>query len=506
MTYHLPITAAIAIAVLFKGATASADVTAPEVWANLKTWIERGPNVIDSGTQQMLGDTLTINDISITYDIAGTEFRLDYPSLTLRELGDGTVGIFPPDTFGLSVTSDEGILSSVLTIDHSDLSIIADSNQGIITYDVTATDLSLDATAFDVDGQPVNGNIGVTLSDYVGTYSTSTDSGLFSAAGNDRVASAEIAVNLDFPENWGNFDLVVNADEYSRIFSKSLPEELDQENITKAISDGLITEHTDAIGNLEATLLFRDKDSVFDAKVSAGEVAVGVALDKTGLNTSQSARNLMVSSTMHQRATVTGTEIDLGMAEFDLEFLMPASPSDEPEDFSLDLRLVDLDLPEHLWNQFDPAGVLPRDPATLAFDISGKGKWLIDALDEASWEEWLDADAPLGELHHLVLHGLRLSATGAELTGEGEFAFDNSNLDAFEGMPRPEGTISLKLTGGNELLDKLVEMNLVPEAQATAARMTMGIFAAPGPGEDELNSMIEIDAEGNVFANGQRLR
>lgn len=38
------------------------------------------------------------------------------------------------------------------------------------------------------------------------------------------------------------------------------------------------------------------------------------------------------------------------------------------------------------------------------------------------------------------------------------------------------------------------------------ARMMMGLFAVPGEGEDTLNSKIEVNGEGHVLANGQRIR
>jgi hypothetical protein len=37
-------------------------------------------------------------------------------------------------------------------------------------------------------------------------------------------------------------------------------------------------------------------------------------------------------------------------------------------------------------------------------------------------------------------------------------------------------------------------------------RMMMGLFATPGDGEDELVSKIEVTGDGQVLANGQRLK
>ena len=69
-----------------------------------------------------------------------------------------------------------------------------------------------------------------------------------------------------------------------------------------------------------------------------------------------------------------------------------------------------------------------------------------------------------------------------------------------------EGPTDISLTGGNGLLDKLVQMGLLPQEQAMGARMMMGLFMVPGEGEDTLTSRIEVRPDGQVLANGQRLR
>jgi hypothetical protein len=51
----------------------------------------------------------------------------------------------------------------------------------------------------------------------------------------------------------------------------------------------------------------------------------------------------------------------------------------------------------------------------------------------------------------------------------------------------------------------LIQMGLIPEDQAMMPRMMLGMFATP-VGDDMLTSTIEVNAEGHVLANGQRLR
>ena len=87
------------------------------------------------------------------------------------------------------------------------------------------------------------------------------------------------------------------------------------------------------------------------------------------------------------------------------------------------------------------------------------------------------------------------------MTGDGYFAFDNSF-----GIPIPSGTANMMLVGANGLMDTLVSMGLLPQEQAMGARMMLGLFARPGDGEDTLVSTIEVKEDGQILANGQRLK
>ena len=114
------------------------------------------------------------------------------------------------------------------------------------------------------------------------------------------------------------------------------------------------------------------------------------------------------------------------------------------------------------------------------------------------------SDIP-GEINSAVLSDLTIRAAGAEITGNGAFTFDNSDLQTFDGLPRPEGEVNFAINGVNGLVDRLIQMGLIPEEQAMMPRMMLGMFATP-VGDDMLTSTIEINSEGHVLANGQRLR
>jgi hypothetical protein len=176
-----------------------------------------------------------------------------------------------------------------------------------------------------------------------------------------------------------------------------------------------------------------------------------------------------------------------------------------PGDFAFLTKLVDVTLSDDVWLQLDPEKVLPRDPATIVIDTKGKANWAFDILDPAGAEKLADGTAP-AQLHALDVTDLTLKAAGAEVTGDGAFTFDNSDTTTFPGVPLPSGQMDLKIIGANGLVDRLVQLGLLPEDQAMYARMTMGLFANAVEGSDDtLTSTLEFKDKG-LFLNGQRLQ
>ncbi len=198
--------------------------------------------------------------------------------------------------------------------------------------------------------------------------------------------------------------------------------------------------------------------------------------------------------------------IEATMARSAMNLLMPVGSSDAEQPFGFGLTLADLEISDLLWSMFDPAEQLPRDPATLSIDLTGMGRLFFDLLDADEMDMMAMQGGMPGELNSLKLNDLTLSAAGAALTGTGAFVFDNTDLETFDGLPAPDGSVDLRLIGANSLLDKLTAMGLLPQEQAMGARMMMGLFAVPGAGEDTLTSTIEVKPDGQILANGQRLQ
>jgi hypothetical protein len=237
--------------------------------------------------------------------------------------------------------------------------------------------------------------------------------------------------------------------------------------------------------------------------IVAGESASGtlsVRLDTDGMSYGGSSTGLSLAV---EAVAMPLPDLSATIAETGFNLTMPLQQSDTPQDFGLLLRLKDLALSNTIWNLADPGSILPRDPATFVIDLAGKANWLVNILDPATAQGPMDG-AP-GEVHSLDIRSVELAAGGARLTGSGAFTFDNTDTDSFDGMPRPEGAVDLRLAGGNGLIQKLAQMGLLPPDQVMAAQMMLGLFARPTGEPDVLTSRIEVTPDGALVANGQRL-
>jgi PPE-repeat protein len=138
--------------------------------------------------------------------------------------------------------------------------------------------------------------------------------------------------------------------------------------------------------------------------------------------------------------------------------------------------------------------------------MTGKVTPFVNLLDPVAMAQLEATGGVPGELNALTLEDLTVEVAGAKLGGSGAFTFDNSDLQTFGGVPRPNGEVTLSLDGANGLIDKLIAMGVLTAQDAMGARMMMGMFAVPGDGPDSLTSSIRINEQGHVLANGMRIQ
>jgi hypothetical protein len=487
---------------------AQADVTATDVWSDLKSYLEDFGYEV-AGTENQSGDTLTVSDATFTTELPDNEgsVRISASALTFTDTGAGEVTIGLPERMPIAVelTPQDGEPASfTLMTTQTAPQLTASGEVNDMTYAYSADALEMVAQDIVVDGEampPDSVDLRVKLSDLAQTTRMQVaDLRSYS----QEMSAGELTYNITFvvPEEDGGGDGTFSG----RLNGLTLDGEGDIP---------LDPDATEVDQMLEAGLVFQ---GAFDYTEGSGNVALnspeGPLVSSTSSNGGRIALSLGADGVEYdlvQRDFASNIEqmpqmpfpVSLAAAEIGTKVSVPLRASPEEQDFSLGLRVMDFTVSDTVWGLFDPAGQLPRDPATVEVDLTGKAKLDMNFTDPPATAS-ASGEVP-GQVTALTVNRLLVSAIGAQVTAAGAFTFDNSDLTTFAGMPRPEGAIDLRVEGANALIDKLVQMGLLPEEQAMGARMMIGLFGVPA-GEDTLNSRIEINEQGHVLANGQRLQ
>ncbi|MCE6959951.1 DUF2125 domain-containing protein [Cereibacter sphaeroides] len=509
MTYFRTLAGSTALVTVVAAGAASADVTPEQVWQN---WQELGASfgqTLTASNQSRSGDTLKLEDVRIHFAQEGTLVEGVIPEMNLTQRGDGTVEITMSPEFPMEMTienpPEEGKPAPAptkldLSLRQPGLVMVAGGDDSMSTLDLDAPSTMVAVTGVDgVAAETMNLVAEVSLSDVAGKYRTEgTDT---RAITNDFTASvAEMTFAMTDPEQGGRVNLRASATDLKGTSSGTMVGPLGMTDIAAALRAGAASNGQFTYG--PATMEFDFEDATDKAKGSASAASGHLNVAMNGDRLAYGGGNKGVS------LTVSGSQIpfpqfNMSYAEAAFDLLAPVVKSEVAQDFRLLTKLVDLKISDEIWSMFDPQAQLPRDPATLVIDTKGKAKLDVDLLDPTAVEKLGDT-AP-GQLEALEVDELKLTIAGAALTGRGGFTFDNSDTTTFDGMPAPSGRLDLKLVGGNGLIDKLVAIGIVPQDQAMAARMMLGMFARPADGEDTMTSTLEFKDKG-FFANGQRLQ
>lgn len=493
---------------VFLATSSAADVTAKEIWDDWKSYMSAFGYSVDA-EEVISGNTLTVNDVTMRVpmpDGAGS-FAMSMSTIDFVENGDGTVNVvFPevtPMQFAAKGPEGEAVSGSLeYTIKGMEMRASGDPSKMI--YDHTAEQMSITLRTLTVDGETLpEGALkaALTVNDTSG-QSVMEPGALRKISQNMRAGETNYQINFQDPDSSDGmvFNGVIETMRFSG--DTSIPLSVDPENVASALRDGMSIVGGFSYTGSSTEFSVTDDSDTMGGSVGAASSEVQVRLNKDLLEYKGGSKDA--------RFNIVGGSVPLPIvAEFGevaFNLLMPAAKSESASDFAFGLTLGNFETSDALWAMLDSANVLPRDPATISLDLTGKAKMLVDFFDPEQMSAVEDAEAMPAELQALTLNKLLISAVGATLSGTGDFTFDNSDTESFDGFPKPTGGIDLSLIGGNGLMDKLVQMGLLPQEQAMGARMMMGLFARPGEGEDSLTSKIEINAEGHILANGQRIQ
>ena len=492
------------LAALLISTAAHAELTADQVWTNWKAVSAASGQTVTAASETREGDTLAITGLTIVSNFDGGSINSTIEAVNFRELGDGTVEVTMSPDYPVVVNSidSDGRTSVVnVAVRQPGLKIIASGSEAETRYDFTAPLVKAVVSDVTVEEKPLDMTLEVDVTALGGSYlvTAGTPKQLASSV---TAGSAAVTLAMTDPETGGKINLKGNVSDLAGNSTGNLLDAAMTADMSQALKAGFATDGSLTYG--AGTFEF---DVAEAADMTKGSATVGggniiFALDAGRLNYGGGSKDVAVtlSGTWNPLPSVA---MSYGEAAFNL--LMPVSKSDEPGDFEFLTKVVDFTLSDEVWSLLDPEKVLPRDPATVVIDTGGKANWTVDIMDPDGAGTLADNTMPV-QLHALDVTEVRLKAAGAEVTGNGAFTFDNADTTTFPGMPMPAGKLDLKIVGANGLVDKLVQLGLLPEDQAMAARMMMGLFANAVEGSDDtLTSTLEFKDKG-LFVNGQRLQ
>ncbi len=313
------------------------------------------------------------------------------------------------------------------------------------------------------------------------------------------------AISLDFSftdsEKDETVTLAASIADIKEAVVVTVPIGMDPEQMPAALEAGFAFSADLTHGAISGALSIPEENQPVSGTMSVASGDMSVALDRDMMRYGGSAIDTKMSAKI---GGIPIPSIEYSIGETSFNTVVPVTKSTTPAPFTIQYKIADLWVGEDLWSMIDPTTQLSHAPATISLDITGMGNWLINIMDAES-EEARNTQVK-GELHALTLNALQVTGVGINLTGAGDFTFNNDDLDTFDGMPAPTGTMNLKLTGGNALIDTLIEMGLMPADEAMGVRMALSLFTIAGDGDDTLISDLEITPEGPVLANGKRLK
>lgn len=485
----------VSAAALLAAPAAMADVTAQEVWDNWKANLAMyGNDGVTFGSETHDGNTLTVAELTLSAQDDVSSFVSNVGTVIFSENGDGTVSVTMQDSYPLQIIEESGDVEVDLLVEQENLTILVSGDPGAMNYDVSADSYGISLA--DIRGEDVPVIEAFMRANMLsGSYQTEVSSGSNTTFG---FASASIDFLIDAQDpSEGNFLMSGKLDDVTTSGEWDLPEGADLDIPETFVEDFTFQGET----NAASTAFLFDFDMEGDTgngSLQAGAFTLGGNINDQSLDYTVSLADMAISAQVPDLPF----PLEMSMSLFENVLSMPTAQSDAAHPFGYRFALTDFAISDEIWAMGDPAGSLPRDPATLIIDISGMARVLADFLAE---DTGFEPDEVPAELDSLSINTIQVSAVGAEVTADGAFTFDNTDLDTFDGLPRPEGEVNVGITGANTLIDTLIDMGLLPAEQATMGRMMMGMFTQPS-GDDALTSKIEINAEGHVLANGQRIQ
>lgn len=496
------LTSALALSVALSS-QAYADVTAEDVWANQQALFQ----AIGLPLSGNLENDGTVNGLQMNAVLPQGlgAFKVEMDNMTLTSNDDGTVSITYPSPMTMRLTGGiegEFDVSATIVMTFEEYTLVASGAPSDVTYEDSGQELRLELTEFELDAgeaEEMEMTGFLLVSDWQNT-SRVNEGNLITLTSEGRVSEtiADFMVIVDGVTS-------VNRQESQQsvnVYEVALPVGgIDLMNLSQALRNGLSLSGVSTMeGSISESSTKLDGAVFSEDRTVVGPQKFEFDLSEAGLALAGEAAGFEMRSV---QPLLVPAPMEFAIADTSINLQMPINASDTPTDISYSMSLDGITMGESVWNMFDPAGELPRDPAKFSLDLEAIGTNGLDLLDFQAWANL--RSAPPIQVEEATINDLHISAVGAELSAIGAMIFDWTDFETVPGVARPQGEIKINLNGANALMDTLERMGFARAEDLMMPRMMLGMFATP-VGDDQMETVIEVNEQGHILANGQRLQ
>ncbi|WP_298859347.1 DUF2125 domain-containing protein [uncultured Sulfitobacter sp.] len=491
--------------------TASADLTAGDVWGDWRGYLE-GMGYTVTATEAAEAGALLVSGISVASNggAATDAITVRIGDLQFVENNDGSVAIVMPSEMPITIDVTNPApqpleqIGALLTQTGQVMTVRGDASA--LVYDYTADTFGLALTSLTEGGAPLDDSsvrfslTGTALASK--TNVTVSDTRSYT----QTMQIGSIAYDLFMQEEGESENISINSAlsdlSFRGISNMPMGDVSQTQDVAALLAQGFAVDGTFNANGTETQIEVTSDEGTTKIKTGTARSTFGIAMDTQGVRYDVSADQVQMGGQLAGLPFPLFVE----MAKYGFELRAPVAKSDDPQDFKLAFNMTDFTMSDIIWALFDASAQLPRDPATVAIDLSGKAKVLVDGLSPQNAQQLAMTGAAPAELNALKIDRLLVDALGAKVEATGDITFDNIDTTTMAGIPKPVGDININIAGANELMDKLTAIGMLPAEQAMGARMMMGLFAVPGAAPDTLTSKIEFNDAGQILANGQRIK
>ena len=419
---------------------ALADVTPAEVWQNWVDYYKANGYTVTEGTREEAGETLSVKDVAVSFAAPDDQgaVSLTFPEITLSGTGDGKVRTTFAETspFTLSFKNEEDEPVSITgNVVAKNAEIVTSGSAADMTHATKAAEFTANLTSIKTADKETAMPVTLRLLNVAATQRHVDGDAIkidFDGTAERLEVTADVKDLEDQEGGKGSLKLNGGMDNLASTGSFVMPKGVDiAKDMNAALKAGLSMDGTMSAGAGKIDFQFDGTSETGEAESGSGTAEVkGVELtggmSAAGLKYQGSSDASSVQFTSPQVPVPVSYALE--GSTFDLQ--MPIMKSDQPAPFKFAYSLSGLTIADGLWDLFDSAKVLPRDPASLDVDVTGLAKVTMDLFDPASMKAMEDAAN--------AADAAGTDAAGTDTAGTDDTATDTAQApDATATAPEP---------------------------------------------------------------------